>query len=269
MRRFLLTTTMILSATGAFASGAGGMPNCDHPQQSGYQSPAPKSVPAAPMTPFIHVRDTTPLLPATPIPVTPTVHTAPAVPIPVTPAPMSAAPITHTTTAAPVKAATPVAAATPAPAAVSHTTSVTTALTATSHSVSHASSSATGGTVNVQQSGYGGHSYNNTPDLGGIALSGGNPCTVSASAGITGPGLGVLFGASGEGHNCVLRQTAAMLANMGQGVAAMEILCQSGMEVRVALANAGTPCLIDRRRWESAGWREGQGNTWVTVERRR
>jgi hypothetical protein len=101
------------------------------------------------------------------------------------------------------------------------------------------------------------------PDVFAPAVSGGNNCAVGASAGGSGPLAGGLLGLLWESHGCALRQEAAIMANLGRADVAVEILCRE-MDVRRAMADAGTPCAEDRRLWEAAGWSDPR-----RVERRR
>lgn len=157
----------------------------------------------------------------------------------------------------------PVTPAAVTPAAVSPSVSsgpVTSS--AASHSASHSSARVTNtvtvGSSQVAASGAGsgdGGGGSRAPDVVAPSISGGNPCSVGGSAGGSGLGGGGVLGFMWESHECSLRQTAAILANMGMRGAALETLCRSNNDVRWAMRNNGTPCADDVERWRKAGWR--------------
>lgn len=81
-------------------------------------------------------------------------------------------------------------------------------------------------------------------------IEGGNNCAEGASAGANHWFTGAFFSWMGENHECSLRQTAAILANMRLEKQAIEVLCRTNMDVRWAMRNSRTPCQDDVERWE-------------------
>ena len=112
-------------------------------------------------------------------------------------------------------------------------------------------------TVNVD-AGNGGGGYgtrSNTPDAIAPAIVGGGVCTVGASGALSLAGIGLAGGATAEGENCVRRQNAALLMNMGLRSEAVAILC-ADTNFSNAFAEAGHPCAADVRRWQAQGYRQ-------------
>lgn len=80
------------------------------------------------------------------------------------------------------------------------------------------------------------------PDVLAPGLTAGiNPCVGSVSGGGSGSVFGFVFGTTRRDKNCEMRAMAQQLAQMGQGEAARQLLCQDA-RVRAAYAAAGTPC---------------------------
>lgn len=78
-----------------------------------------------------------------------------------------------------------------------------------------------------------------TPDANAPMISGGNPCVVGMSAGISVTGFGLSGGSMFQDKECELRQQAALLANMGLRQEAVAILCQNDDKMQKALATTG------------------------------
>lgn len=78
-----------------------------------------------------------------------------------------------------------------------------------------------------------------TPDVNAPMISGGNPCVVGMSAGISVTGFGLSGGSMYQDKECELRQQAALLANMGLRSEAVAILCQNDAKMQKALATTG------------------------------
>lgn len=145
-----------------------------------------------------------------------------------------------------------------ATAAASNRTSVRTNTTATG---GRATSSAAGGsgsasasgaqTVTVTQGGSGFASGTQTirtaPDVAAPAIWSNNPCIISASGSVSVVGFGASIGAGVEDADCTRRANAQLLAALGQGEAAREVLC-ANREVREAFARIGRPCAGDAQR---------------------
>lgn len=97
-----------------------------------------------------------------------------------------------------------------------------------------------------QTSGVGGtYTVRNTPDVSAPWIAGGNPCSVGVSGGLALPGFGIVGGGSWGDKECERRQSAALLHNMGERNAAIEVMCGNG-EVQAAMARVGQPCVKDR-----------------------
>lgn len=84
-----------------------------------------------------------------------------------------------------------------------------------------------------------------TPSMTAPNVFSSNPCVVGASGAVSAMGFGAALGGSIEDVNCTRRAMAALLAQMGQPDAAVEVLCNND-EVRAALASVGRPCVADR-----------------------
>jgi len=85
----------------------------------------------------------------------------------------------------------------------------------------------------------------NTPEIVAPNISGGNPCLVGISGGGAGPGIGITLGIGYSDKGCERRNSAALLSNIGQRDAAIELMCDD-QGVREALARSGHPCAADR-----------------------
>lgn len=112
-----------------------------------------------------------------------------------------------------------------------------------------------GGRRVVDRSSGGGGSAGAGPELVAPGIVGGNPCTVGVSLGGIGQNGGGTLGWSWESHECSLRQSAAILANLGLTKASVETLCRTSNDERWALRNAGVYCADDVERWRKEGWR--------------
>jgi hypothetical protein len=86
----------------------------------------------------------------------------------------------------------------------------------------------------------------NVPELVAPNVSTNNPCSLGASAGGAGPGIGITFGVGYTDPGCERRNNAAVLNNLGMRQAAIDVLCQDDSVAR-ALAAAGTPCSASSR----------------------
>lgn len=104
----------------------------------------------------------------------------------------------------------------------------------------------------------------NTPDAIAPSIAGGSICGVGGSAALSLAGIGLGGGVMAEGENCVRRQNAALLYNMGASGAAKALLCQDTVFSN-AFAQAGQPCAADVARWQAAGYRPDPRNPgyWV------
>ena len=80
-----------------------------------------------------------------------------------------------------------------------------------------------------------------TASAPGLAPSGIDVCSVSASAGVQTFGLGISGGKSFRDENCERIKLARELSNQGMKVAAVSMLCQDE-RVFQAMHHAGTPC---------------------------
>ena len=81
----------------------------------------------------------------------------------------------------------------------------------------------------------------NTATAPGLAPSGIDVCSVSASAGVQTFGLGISGGKSFKDENCERIKLARELKANGMSVASVALLCQDA-RVFQAMENAGTPC---------------------------
>ena len=81
----------------------------------------------------------------------------------------------------------------------------------------------------------------NTATAPGLAPSGIDVCSVSASAGIQTFGIGVSGGKSFRDENCERIKLSRELSNQGMKVASVALLCQDP-RVFEAMIHAGTPC---------------------------
>lgn len=90
------------------------------------------------------------------------------------------------------------------------------------------------------------------PALGNIGIVTGNVCAISAAAGGSFIGTGIMLGASWESMMCETRHRAALMANMGDQQAAKELMCGSDKAIYDAYKTAGRPCVM-RPEWEPKG----------------
>jgi hypothetical protein len=90
------------------------------------------------------------------------------------------------------------------------------------------------------------------PALGNIGIVTGNVCAISAAAGGSFIGTGIMLGASWESMMCETRHRAALMANMGDQSAAKELMCGSDKAIYDAYKTAGRPCAF-RADWEPKG----------------
>lgn len=85
------------------------------------------------------------------------------------------------------------------------------------------------------------------PEIVAPNINGGNPCLVGISGGGAGPGIGITLGIGYSDKGCERRNSAALLNNIGEKAAAIELMCDDD-KVRQALLRAGQPCAADRAR---------------------
>jgi hypothetical protein len=90
----------------------------------------------------------------------------------------------------------------------------------------------------------GGYTLRNVPEVIPPNVVGGNPCSVGASAGVSMAGFGIAGGATWADKQCERRQQAALLFNMGQERAAVELMCLDD-SVRTVMRGIGRPCMLD------------------------
>jgi hypothetical protein len=86
------------------------------------------------------------------------------------------------------------------------------------------------------------------PPVFAPSVVGGNLCAIGASGGVSWMGAGFSIGGTWESRHCEERQKAALLFNIGQREAAVELMC-SNKDVYDAMKTAGTPC-APRAEWE-------------------
>jgi len=88
---------------------------------------------------------------------------------------------------------------------------------------------------------------NNTPNIyaPGLAAAGSEVCLGSMSAGGAGAGFGLTLAGTMVDRECQLRLNARTLAVLGYPKAAREVMCLD-VDVRNAMAAAGTPCAADQ-----------------------
>jgi len=72
-------------------------------------------------------------------------------------------------------------------------------------------------------------------------VSGGNPCTLAVSGGISVIGWGAAAGGTFVDQDCANRQKIAMIHNAGYGAAAKELMCND-RDTYFAFRTAGAPC---------------------------
>jgi hypothetical protein len=91
----------------------------------------------------------------------------------------------------------------------------------------------------------------------GLTAAGINSCAGSNSAGVGGTGFNFGIGGTYEMDECTARANAAALAGLGQGLAALESLCQSP-RMRQALNASGTVCPSQRAEYLAAQQRANE-----------
>lgn len=109
-----------------------------------------------------------------------------------------------------------------------------------------------GGTYNGSSSWNGGdQTIRTTPTVYAPPVSGGNPCTLAVSGGVSVIGWGAAAGGTFVDADCARRQQAAMMHNAGYAGAAKEMMCDD-KSAYYAFRRAGQPCQL-RAEWEPAG----------------
>ncbi|HUN38701.1 MAG TPA: hypothetical protein VMU81_00275 [Acetobacteraceae bacterium] len=126
--------------------------------------------------------------------------------------------------------------------AVGNTTTVNVTSSTSSNGTSGAGSSGTSGDPAVSYSGS--YTVHNTPEVIPPNVMGGNTCAVGAAGGLALAGFGIAGGGTWADRACERRQQAALLFNIGEPEAAIELMCQSD-DVRAAMKTAGKPCRAD------------------------
>jgi hypothetical protein len=91
----------------------------------------------------------------------------------------------------------------------------------------------------------------------GLTAAGINSCAGSVSGGVGGTGFNFGIGGTYEMDECTARANAAALAGLGQGLAALESLCQSP-RMRQALNASGTVCPSQRAEYLAAQQRANE-----------
>jgi hypothetical protein len=82
-------------------------------------------------------------------------------------------------------------------------------------------------------------------------VSGGNPCTLAVSGGVSVIGWGAAAGGTFVDQDCANRQKIAMIHNAGYPGAAKELMCND-RGTYDAFKTAGQPCAV-RPAWEPQG----------------
>ena len=80
-----------------------------------------------------------------------------------------------------------------------------------------------------------------TPTVYAPPVSGGNPCTLAVSGGVSVIGWGAAAGGTFVDQDCANRQKIAMMHNAGYAQAAKELMCND-RDSYFAFRTAGTPC---------------------------
>jgi hypothetical protein len=80
-----------------------------------------------------------------------------------------------------------------------------------------------------------------TPQVYAPPVSGGNPCTLAVSGGVSVIGWGAAAGGTFVDEACATRQKIAMVHNAGYGAAAKELMCDD-RATYFAFRTAGQPC---------------------------
>lgn len=89
-----------------------------------------------------------------------------------------------------------------------------------------------------------------TPQVYAPPVSGGNPCTLAVSGGVSVIGWGAAAGGTFVDQDCANRQKIAMIWNAGFKVPAKELMCND-RDTYIAFRTAGEPCAF-RQAFEPA-----------------
>jgi len=105
---------------------------------------------------------------------------------------------------------------------------------------------------NSRQSGYvtGDQIVRTTPTVYAPPVSGGNPCTLAVSGGVSVIGWGASAGGTFVDHDCAERQKIAMIHNAGYQAVAKELMCND-RDTYNAFKTAGAACAF-RQQFEAA-----------------
>jgi len=87
------------------------------------------------------------------------------------------------------------------------------------------------------------------PQVYAPPVSGGNPCTLAVSGGVSVIGWGAAAGGTFVDQDCANRQKIAMIHNAGYAGAAKELMCND-QATYYAFRTAGAPCAV-RPEWEA------------------
>jgi hypothetical protein len=90
-----------------------------------------------------------------------------------------------------------------------------------------------------------------TPTVYAPPVSGGNPCTLAVSGGVSVIGWGAAAGGTFVDQDCANRQKIAMIHNAGYQGAAKELMCND-RDTYYAFRTSGQPCAF-RPQFEAAG----------------
>jgi hypothetical protein len=100
-------------------------------------------------------------------------------------------------------------------------------------------------TSNINQNYSGTQTLRNVPNVYAPSFGGTNPCTVSASAGGSGAGIGITIGGSWSDPGCERRNLAVIAVQaLNDPALAREILCGT-TDYRQARQRIGQPCAMD------------------------
>ena len=83
----------------------------------------------------------------------------------------------------------------------------------------------------------------NVPNVTPPSLVGGNPCSVGVSGGGSILGFGISAAVMQEGARCELRQSVALLANMGFVKESLVMFCQGNSDVAHTFESLGMTCV--------------------------
>jgi hypothetical protein len=108
-------------------------------------------------------------------------------------------------------------------------------------------------TLNNVQSGHtsGDVTVRTTPTVYAPPVSGGNPCTLAVSGGVSVIGWGAAAGGTFVDQDCATRQKIAMIHNAGYAQAARELMCND-QATYIAFRGSATPCAF-RQAFEPQG----------------